>query len=71
MKMKWWSHITAIPTYDVKKRFVPKSDITPFEVAYILGNITGLGSLSYQILFTQNQWLNLEPQFKRHFDDVM
>lgn len=50
--------------------FVPKPDITAYELAYINAHVGGYQGLTSRVLFTQEMWLYAPEQVKRHFSDT-
>jgi len=52
------------------KHYVPQQDITPYEVATVVGLICGTTSPSFRgILFSKDAWELLPEGVKRHFTD--
>lgn len=68
--MSWFSKAKEVvsPTV-IKKKFVPKSDITAYEVAYILSRCNMWTLPAHEVNFPEEKWNALEPQYKRHFED--
>jgi len=52
---------------DVKARFVPREDITTYELAVIVKKMRGPTEV---VTFGRGQWEALEPEIKRHFEVV-
>lgn len=55
---------TPIGATDVCTKFAPKENISVFELATILANLTRVWG---KIIFTAEQWDALDPSLKQHF----
>ena len=71
---KWLDKLTGVKRLTreayVRCKFLPKADITSFELACIFAFTSGESAPGLGILIPRSSWLNMDAALKRHFVQV-